>query len=83
MNLIGKILTFVILVLSIIFMTMVLVVYATHKNWRDVVINPPNQVTVAKSLGLKYVLQDEKERNQKLKDELAKLIEEKARELEA
>ncbi len=41
MNLIGKILTVVIFILSIIFMTMVLAVYATHKNWREAVMTPP------------------------------------------
>jgi predicted nuclease with TOPRIM domain len=83
MNLTGKILTVSIFVLSIIFMTMVLAVYATHKNWRDVVMTPPEKATVAMPLGLKYVLQEEKERNQKLKDELAMLTEEKTKELEA
>jgi hypothetical protein len=82
MNLIGKILTVVIFILSIVFMTMVLAVYATHTNWRDVVMTPPDKATVARPLGLKYVLQDEKEQNQKLKDELEKLTEEKNKELE-
>jgi len=37
MNLIGKIFTVLILVMSIVFMTTAMMVYATHKNWRDVV----------------------------------------------
>ena len=37
MNLIGKIFTVLIFVMSIVFMTMAIMVYATHKNWRDVV----------------------------------------------
>ncbi len=64
-------------------MTMVLAIYATHKNWRDVVLTPQEQVTATKPLGLKFVLQEERERNQKLKDELEKLTQEKDRELEA
>ena len=38
MNLVGKIFTVLIFVMSIFFMTMALMVYATHKNWRDVVL---------------------------------------------
>ncbi|MGW8256040.1 MAG: hypothetical protein ACWGMZ_00995 [Thermoguttaceae bacterium] len=83
MNLIGKILTFVIFVLSLVFMTMVLVIYATHKNWREAVLNPPDKASVARPLGLKYVLKDEKEKAQRLKDELDKLTDEKNREVAA
>jgi DNA polymerase III alpha subunit (gram-positive type) len=35
MNLIGKIFTVLIFVMSIFFMTMAIMVYSTHKNWRD------------------------------------------------
>ena len=35
MTLIGKILVFVILVMSIIFMTFTILVYSTHRNWRE------------------------------------------------
>ncbi len=83
MNLIGKILTVVIFILSIIFMTMVLAVYATHTNWRNMVMNPSDKVTAAKPLGLKFKYEDEQKRNQELKDQLDKLNEEKTRELEA
>ena len=34
MNLIGKILTVVILVMSLVFMAMILSIYATHVNWK-------------------------------------------------
>ena len=40
MNLIGKIFTVLIFVMSIFFMTMAIMVYATHKNWRTVVTDP-------------------------------------------
>jgi len=83
MNLIGKILTVVIFILSIIFMTMVLAVYATHKNWRDAVETTPEQVTAARPLGLKYALKDETKANQELKDQLDKLKQEKDKELDA
>ncbi len=83
MNLIGKILTSLIFILSVIFMTMVLVVYATHKNWRDVAMTPQDQVTATKPLGLKYALDEEKKNNQDLKDKMDALAQEKNRELEA
>jgi hypothetical protein len=35
MNLFGKILVFLILIMSLVFMTMALIVYATHKNWKE------------------------------------------------
>ncbi len=37
MTLIGKIFTVLILIMSLVFMTVAMMVYATHKNWRDVV----------------------------------------------
>ncbi|MBI1248782.1 hypothetical protein GC197_13190 [bacterium] len=37
MTLIGKIFTVLILLMSLVFMTIAMTVYATHKNWRDVV----------------------------------------------
>jgi chromosome segregation ATPase len=83
MNLVGKILTVVIFILSVVFMTMVLVVYATHKNWRDAVITPPDQATVAKPLGLKSVLEEETKKNEALKTELDQLTQEKNKEFEA
>jgi hypothetical protein len=83
MNLIGKILTVVIFILSIIFMTMVLAVYATHQNWRDAVMTPPDQATAAKPVGLKYKYEEEQRHNQELKDQLEKLKQEKDKELDA
>ena len=64
-------------------MTMVLAVYATHTNWREEVLRPREQAAVNKLPGLKFRLEDEKTRNQELKDQLEKLTQEKARELEA
>jgi len=40
MNFVGKILTVLIAVMSLVFMTMAIMLYATHTNWRDVVKNP-------------------------------------------
>ena len=40
MNLVGKIFSFTIFMASLIFMAFAVAVYATHKNWKDVVENP-------------------------------------------
>ncbi|MCC6123626.1 MAG: hypothetical protein IT426_01555 [Pirellulales bacterium] len=51
MNLIGKIFTVLIVVLSLIFMAMALMVYATHKNWREEITKQGglrDQLTLAK-----------------------------------
>jgi hypothetical protein len=71
MNLVGKILTVLILVMSLVFMTMAVVVYQTHTNWRDYVLN--QQAAPGKPLGLKLQLQqanDEKASIQALMEKL-------------
>jgi hypothetical protein len=40
MNLLGKIFVVLIVVMSLVFMTLALAVYATHKNWKDIVEGP-------------------------------------------
>ena len=40
MNLVGKIFVVLVLVLSLVFMAMAVAVYATHRNWRDMVLRP-------------------------------------------
>lgn len=61
MNLVGKIFVVLILVMSVVFSVMVMVVYATHTNWRDVVQNPKTGLLVKlqKEIAEKAVL-DEK-----------------------
>lgn len=53
MNLVGKIFVVLILVMSLVFMSFSIAVYATHRNWRDVVLGNPAQNKV----GLKEELQ--------------------------
>lgn len=43
MTLVGKILTFLILIMSIVFMTFTMATYATHRNWREVVDGAPGK----------------------------------------
>jgi hypothetical protein len=82
MNLIGKIFTVLIFVMALFFMTMAIVVYSTHKNWRDIVKNP--------TTGLEKQLQTTKaERDdlttsrKKIEDELNELKSAKQKELAA
>jgi phosphoglycolate phosphatase-like HAD superfamily hydrolase len=64
MNLIGKVFTVLIFVFSLVFMTMALMVYATHKNWRE---------EITKSGGLKEQLTQAKNQNDVLTHEKAKI----------
>ena len=52
MSLVGRILIFLILLMSLVFMTVTMMVYATHRNWKDLVENP--------STGLKTKLDNTK-----------------------
>lgn len=67
MNLVGKIFVVLILIMSLVFMAFSVAVYATHRNWRDVVTNP--------NTGLKKKLDDEKAKVQNLEALSAKLKE--------
>jgi hypothetical protein len=71
MNLVGKIFTVLILVMSVLFMAFAMAVYATHKNWRELVMN--EQPTADKPLGLAKQLRDAQEKNRQLSDESEKL----------
>jgi hypothetical protein len=66
MNLVGKIFVILIAVMSLVFMSFAMAVYATHKNWRDVITNPDN--------GLAKELKNQQDKNKELADEVAKKI---------
>jgi septal ring factor EnvC (AmiA/AmiB activator) len=72
MNLVGKILTILVVVSAIVFASLTVAVYATHKNWREVVLNEDP----GKELGLKKQLEQAKQVNASLKDAQAKLAQE-------
>ncbi len=76
MNLVGKIFVVLIFVMSLVWMSLALAVYASHKNWRDVVMNPREQVTAEKPLGLLHVVSELKAKNQELKEQLDKITSE-------
>jgi chromosome segregation ATPase len=65
MNLVGKIFVVLILVMSVLFMAFAMAVYATHRNWREVVNN--EQASPDKPLGLTHQLKKELDRNNDLK----------------
>jgi hypothetical protein len=73
MNLVGKILTVLICVMSLVFMTLVVMVYQVHRNWRDVVMRPASEATGGKELGLKPQLEKAHLEVNEAKDKLDKL----------
>jgi myosin heavy subunit len=73
MNLVGKILTVLICVMTLVFMTMAVFVYQVHRNWRDVVMRPEKEAVNGKELGLKFQLDKAHVEYNEKKDELDKL----------
>lgn len=73
MNLVGKIFIVLILVMSLVFMSFALAVYATHKNYYELVMNPPDKATSEKPAGLKFQLADQKKLVQDRTEERDKL----------
>jgi hypothetical protein len=74
MNWLGKVFVVLILIMSLIFMGLSMAVYATHKNWREV-IEGPN--------GLRQQLDEARAANEQLKNEHNRLVEALTREKEA
>lgn len=73
MNLVGKILTVLILVMSLVFMSFAVAVYATHKSWKEVVTRPKEDAGPGKPVGLQHQLEESEARNEQLKDQHAQL----------
>jgi hypothetical protein len=78
MNLVGKIFIVLIFVMSLVWMGFSVAVYATHRNWREIVEN--DTATADKPLGLRHQLQEQEEFNDELKDRLDKASEQLATE---
>jgi hypothetical protein len=76
MNLVGKIFTVLILVMSVFFAAMAVSVYAVHKNWKKAVTNP--NPLPGEQLGLKEQLDQQKTRREELEDQKLNLEEELA-----
>lgn len=71
MTLLGKIFTVAIFVMSLVFMSFSVVVFATHRNWKMLVTNPTPTATYG--LGLMHQLKNERETNVNLRSELDQL----------
>lgn len=72
MNLVGKIFTVLVVVMALVFASLTVAVYATHKNWRDVVLNQDP----GRELGLKIQLEQANQKLTALKDVQTKLAQE-------
>ena len=62
MNLVGKIFVFLIFCMSVVFMSFAVMIYATHKNWRDEVLREEAGGPGGK-IGWKKQLEDETQKN--------------------
>jgi hypothetical protein len=71
MNLVGKIFTVLILIMSLAFMMLAVTVFATHKNWREIVTN--TEARPGMELGLKKQLDNANEEKARLTDQKTKL----------
>jgi myosin heavy subunit len=71
MTLVGKIFTVLILIMSILFMALSMMVFASHKNWKLAAIN--TTPTPDQPLGLKPRLEQSSETNTQLRKELEQL----------
>jgi len=80
MNWLGKIFVVSIMVMSLIFAAFAILVYATHKNWKEAVTLSPTEAKGGKPIGLKYQLEQERAKRQRVEEELQKLTEQLASE---
>lgn len=80
MNLFGKILVALNLVMSIVFMGFAVAVYSTHQNWREVVLRDPAAATPSQPKGLNFQLIDALRKNEELNDRIKALTSEIAQE---
>lgn len=68
MTLLGKIFTMLIFVMSLVFMTLSLMVFATHRNWKQTVLNPTP--TGSMPLGLKLQVENAQDANEQIKEQM-------------
>jgi hypothetical protein len=76
MNLVGKIFTVLIFVMSLVFATSAMFVYSTHKNWREAVMLSPEEARALgdqNKVGLKWKLDNANKEIKDLQAELTKL----------
>lgn len=73
MNSVGKIFVVLIVILSLMFATMAVMIYATHKNYRMEIVRTPAEVRGAEQVGWKYKLQEAYKDQTRLNDEITRL----------
>src|SRR6188508_89578 len=82
MNLFGKILIMLNLLMSLVFMGFAVAVYSTHKNWKEVItLDKPTAQTAGKPVGLVHQLADLKAERQTLEEKYLALQKENKQEL--
>ena len=73
MNLLGKILVVLIFTMSLVFMSFAVAVYSTHTNWRMIVKNTKENVSINQPLGLESVLAQAENEIVRKNDEMDRL----------
>lgn len=73
MNLVGKIFTVLIFVMSLVLMSLVMTLYATHTNWRLLVENPEANATPEHPVGYKFRLEEAEKQKAELNELLLKV----------
>jgi uncharacterized protein YlxW (UPF0749 family) len=82
MNIIGKIFTFAVFVMSLVFMSFAVALYSTHTNWKEEITRTADQVQAGKPLGYRFQLEEAKKDRESLQNEI-KLLQSKVNESEA
>jgi hypothetical protein len=80
MNLVGKIFTVLIFIMSLVFASLTVAVYATHRNWREVLLN---EDISSGDLGVQHQLAQQTKEREDLQNYLAELEKNIQTELEA
>jgi DNA repair exonuclease SbcCD ATPase subunit len=84
MNFVGKILVTLIFVMSLVFMSFAVMVYATHKNWKSVVERNQTEANAqSQPLGLRLQLENQKKVNEELEATKEKLESQRKEEIAA
>jgi hypothetical protein len=73
MNFVGKIFVVLILIMSIVFASLSIMVYATHTNWRDEIVRTSAEVRGNQAIGYKERLTKAREENAKLTNERSEM----------
>ena len=73
MNIIGKIFVFAVFIMSLVFMTFAIALFATHTNWREEIVRDRNSVKPGEQVGYKAQLEDAKKEREKLTSDISKL----------